>query len=105
MKPGDQEHHEARGLENPQRMAAWSKQTLDRFRSLGERLHAGPLDQIEALGPQRHVALCSRRPAGGGIAENGSGQGDTDFCVGWKNSMNLEQIRENMKKVLSLWAS
>ena len=72
-------------------MAAWARQGLERFRALGERLHAGPLQQIEALGPQRHVALAV--------------QADTEFCVGWKHSMTATQVREMMKKVLALWAS
>jgi len=91
MKPAEQGGNEARGLESPERMAAWSKQTMERFRALGERLQAGPVEQIEALGPQRNVVLAK--------------QGDTDFCVGWKISMNADQIRETMKKVLALWAS
>src|SRR5882724_3275822 len=91
MKPAEQGGNEARGLESPERMAAWSKQSMERFRGLGERLQAGPVEQIEALGPQRNVVLAK--------------QGDTDFCVGWKISMNADQIRETMKKVLALWAS
>jgi hypothetical protein len=54
-------------------------------------LQAGPLEQMYGLGPQRHVALAQ--------------QGDTEFCVGWRNSMTFEEIREMMKKVLALWVS
>jgi len=90
MKAGEENDHQARGLENPQRMASWARENLERFRSLGDRLQAGSVEQIEGLGPQRHVALAS--------------QHETEFCVGWKNSMGLEQIREMMKKVLALWA-
>lgn len=91
MKPGDTAKPEARGLENPERVAAWARQSLEGFRALGERLRAGPLEHIEALGPQRHVALAC--------------QGDTEFCVGWKLSLTATQIREMMKRVLALWAS
>ena len=91
MKPGPGGDRVARGLENPERTAAWARQSLDRFRALGDRLGAGPLAQIEGFGQQRHVALAS--------------QGDTDFCVGWKPSMVPDQVREMMKKVLALWAS
>ena len=77
--------------ENPEHMATWARQGLERFRALGDRWHAGPLEQIECLGPQRHVALAS--------------QAETEFCVGWKHSMSAGQIREMMKKVLALWAS
>jgi CheY-like chemotaxis protein len=91
MKPGQAGHEVARGLENPERMAAWARQSLDRFRLLGDRLGAGPLDQIEGLGPQRHVALAC--------------QGETEFCVGWKHSLASDQVRDMMKKLLALWAS
>jgi CheY-like chemotaxis protein len=91
MKVGQQAHQLARGLENPERMAKWSRQSLERFRELGDRLHAGALDQIEALGHQRHVTLTS--------------QGDTEFCVGWTHKTTPERMRELLKKVLALWAS
>ena len=91
MKAGEDTHQVARGLENPQRMAAWARQGLERFRALGDRWHAGPLEQIEALGPQRNVALAA--------------QADTEFCVGWKPTMTQPQIKDMMKKVLALWAS
>jgi len=85
----DKTRFEARGLENPDRLAGWSRQSLERFRALGEHLQAGPLEQIEGLGPQRHVALAP--------------QGDTQFCVGWRHSLALEEIRDRMRKVLALW--
>jgi len=91
MKPGQPGSEEARGLENPDRVAGWVRQSQDRFRALGERLGAGPLEQIEGFGPQRHVALAD--------------QGETAICVGWKLSLSPDQIREGMKKVLALWAS
>jgi len=86
----DKTRFEARGLENPDRLAGWSRQSLERFRALGEHLQAGPLEQIEGLGPQRHVVLAP--------------QGDTQFCVGWRHSLALEEIRDRMRKVLALWA-
>jgi CheY-like chemotaxis protein len=91
MKAATESHQVARGLENPERMAKWSRQSLERFRGLGDRLQAGPLERIEGLGPQRHVALAR--------------QGDTEFCVGWTHALTLGQIRERMKRVLALWAS
>jgi len=91
LKAGEAGLQVARGLENPERMASWARQSLARFRELGENLGAGPLEQIEGHGPQRHVTLGS--------------QGETDLCVGWLNSAGLTQIREGMKRVLNLWAS
>lgn len=91
MKPGQQGPPMARGLENPERVAEWSRQTFERFRGLGDRIHAGPLEQVEGLGPQRNISMTTH--------------GETEFCLGWKHSMSLEQVREMTKKILALWAS
>jgi CheY-like chemotaxis protein len=91
MKPGPQGEQVARGLENPERVATWARESLERFRTLGDRLRAGALEQVTGLGPQRHVVLAQ--------------QEDTEFCVGWKHTMSPGQIREMMTKVLVLWAS
>ena len=91
MKPGEAKQDVARGLESPDRMATWARQNLERFHALGERLHAGPLEQALGMGPQRHVSL--------GV------QGDTSFCLGWKPTMNSDEIREMTRKVFALWAS
>jgi CheY-like chemotaxis protein len=91
LEPGQTGQQHARGLENPERMAAWARQSLEQLRALGEQLHAGPLEQVDALGPQRNVCLAR--------------QGETDLCVGWIHSVSAAQIRERMKKVLALWAS
>jgi CheY-like chemotaxis protein len=81
----------ARGIENPDRMADWTRQTLANFRQLGETLNAGPMQQFEGLGPQRHVSL--------------SCQGETDICLGWVPTATVSMIREQTNKVLALWAS
>jgi len=81
----------ARGLENPERMAAWARHSLERFRALGDRLGAGALERLEGLGPQRHVSLAS--------------QGQTEFCVGWRHTLAPDEIRDRMKKVMALWGS
>src|SRR3954454_21542881 len=88
MKAGEQNDPVARGLENPERMAAWSRATLERFKSLADRLHAGPLAQLEGYGPQRHVSLTTHA--------------ETDFCLGWKHTMSADQVRDMTKKVLTL---
>ena len=85
------QQQQARGIENPNRMAAWARENLKRFQALGDQLQAGPLQQIEGLGPQRHVVLAR--------------QGDSEFCVGWKHSLAICQVRDQMKKLLALWAS
>jgi CheY-like chemotaxis protein len=91
MKTGQRGHQVARGLENPERMATWAQQNLERFRALGDQLSAGPLEQLEGFGPQRHVALACRE--------------GTEFCVGWQPALAPDQVREMMKKLLAVWAS
>src|SRR5208283_5150035 len=51
MKSGQGGYQVARGLENPERVATWARQNLERFRALGDRLGAGPLEKIEGFGP------------------------------------------------------
>ena len=63
---------------------AFRQGPFDRFNALGERLQTGPLEQIEALGPHRHVTLA--QPA------------ETALCVGWRPTMSAEEIRSQMKK-------
>jgi len=90
-KTGNKGAFEARGIENPDRLAAWSHQCLERFRALGDRLKAGALEEIIGSGPQRNAALVQR--------------GDTRVCVGWQHALAAEEIRERMRKVLAIWAS
>lgn len=88
---GDKGPIESRGLENPERLAAWAHGTLARFRALGDELHVGGLEQINGLGLQRHVALAPN--------------GDAALCVGWQHTLTAGEVRERMKKVLNLWVS
>lgn len=82
---------DSRGLENPERLAAWTRKSIERFSSLGETLHVGAVEQITGLGMQRNVALAHKNNA--------------DVCVGWQHTLTAGEIRERMKKVLTLWAS
>ena len=79
------------GAENPDEMAAWIHQTTRAMRTLGDRLEAGQLEQIEALGPQRHVAILS-----------GDAQ---DLGVCFTRSATLPYIRETMKQIEVKWAT
>ena len=90
MKGGEKKF-DSRGLDSPKPVADWSRQTLEQFRALGERLRAGPLHEMEGLGPQRHVSLAPYE--------------NRDFCVGWQHNLSVGQIEEAMKKLFSLWAS
>jgi CheY-like chemotaxis protein len=90
-KTGEDNRFDARGLENPQPVADWARQTVEQLRSLGERLKAGPLQQMEALGARRNVAFVPRERE--------------ELWVGWDHNLSVGQIQESMKKVLTLWAS
>jgi len=91
MKPNQESAPDARGLDNPEHVATWARESLQRFRGLGERLQAGPVEQIEGLGLQRNIGLATRA--------------DLDLCIGFRYSLSAAQVRELMKKVLGLWAS
>ena len=82
---------DSRGLENPERLVGWCRTTLGRFRDLGETLHVGDVEQVPGLGMQRNIALAEKN--------------NTNVSVGWQHTLNAAEIRERMKKVLTLWAS
>lgn len=82
---------DSRGLENPDRLAIWARQSLERFRNLGETLQAGTLEQVTGLGGQRNVALAQK--------------GHAALCVGWHQALGADEIRNRMRKILTLWDS
>ena len=77
--------------ENPEQISQWVRQTIQRFRALGESFQAGQLNQLEGLGPQCHVALVSRA--------------NTDLCVGFHRSLSQDLVRDTMSKIVIQWAS
>jgi CheY-like chemotaxis protein len=79
------------GLENPKPMMEFTRQTLDNFRSLGERLQVGELQQITGIGPQRKVAVA---PCG-----------KSELCIGFPPALPPEQMRDSFKNILTKWAS
>ena len=79
------------GSDNAEELAAWVHHTTRALHAVGERLEGGPLEQIEALGPQRHLAVISS---------------DTqDLAVGFTRSATLPYIRETMKQIEAKWVS
>ena len=79
------------GAENADELAAWIHHTTRAMRTLSERLEAGHLEQIAALGPQRHVAILTSDAQ--------------DLGVGFTRSATLPYIRETMKQIELKWAS
>jgi hypothetical protein len=91
LEPAPENKFDARGLENAQPAADWARQTFATLRALGELLQAGDLEQMEGLGPQRHVTLAPRK--------------EVDFCMGWSHALALEEIHESTKKLIASWDS
>lgn len=79
------------GLENPKPIAEFTKETLENFRALGERLHVGELQQIVGIGLQHKLAVAR--------------SGTSELCVGFPPSISSEQVRDSFKSILSKWAS
>ncbi|HNQ73975.1 MAG TPA: response regulator [Verrucomicrobiota bacterium] len=82
---------DSRGLNQPELLATWVRQSVNRFRELGESLQAGNLDLITGMGAQQNLTIANK--------------GGTDLCVGWKPDLTAEDLRERMKKIVTLWAS
>jgi len=88
---GDDQKFESWSSENPEPISKWVRQTMQRFRELGEGFQAGELNQLEGLGPQCHVAMVSKANA--------------DLCVGFHRSLSQDLVRDTMSKIVTQWAS
>ena len=79
------------GLEHPEEMQKWLRQSCQNFRSLGEQLEVGELRQLSCKDPRHFITVT---PAGEG-----------ELCVGFQKSLSADKIRETLKSMLSKWAS
>lgn len=91
VKTEDRTQYEHWGADSADEIATWVNATTRVLRALGEKLEAGQLQQIEGLGPQRHIAILS------GEAKS--------LGVGFTRSATLPVIRETMKQIEAKWAS
>jgi len=91
VEGADKTKFEHWAAENPDQMAAWIHQTTRGLRMLGDKLEAGHLESVDALGPQRHVAILT--------------SDEQDLGVGFTRSASLPHIRETMKQIEAKWAS
>ena len=82
---------QAWGLESPEHVSEWTAESLKAFSDLGDRLQAGPLQQLTGLSPASHVAL----------AESGQG----GLCVGFRSMLRSDEVRETMRNILAKWTS
>ena len=91
LKPGETKPADARTIENPEHVAQWTRATLKRFRSLGDKLQVGEPDTILGMGLKGHV----------GIAQ----QGEIEICAGWHHTLDAVAVRRATKEASALWAS
>jgi CheY-like chemotaxis protein len=79
------------GVENPERLAVWMRDTLQQLRDLGDNLHTGQLRHFEGMTQQARVVVL---PCG-----------NAALCAGFSRSLTAEQARETARKMLDLWLS
>ncbi len=91
VESADARKFEQWGSENPDEISVFIHGTSADLRRLGDTLEAGQLEEIEALGPQRHLAVLV------GDAES--------LGIGFTRSAVLPHIRETMKQIEAKWAS
>jgi CheY-like chemotaxis protein len=80
------------GAENVEQMAVWARDAWKRLQHIGDRLHAGKLVQMHALGLQRHVGLAGHPQKG-------------LLCAGFRRATSTASVEQNMKQVFAKWAS
>ncbi len=91
VQSGEEMKFDHWAAEYPERTAAWIRDTTQTFQALGDRLEAGQLEMIEAIGTQRHVGLLC--------------DGENALGIGFTRSATLTHIRETMKQIEAKWAS
>lgn len=79
------------GVENPDQMADWVSQTLERFQLLGESLEVGQLNRVEGAGSQSQIVMAAH--------------GEEELCVGFQRNLARDTVRKTMKNIFAKWAS
>jgi CheY-like chemotaxis protein len=77
--------------ENVPATAAWMRETVERFRKLGDDLQAGQLISMSFPGQQVHLTCAP-----------GS---RSHLLAGWNRGMAVDDVRENAKSLSAKWAS
>jgi hypothetical protein len=91
IAPGDKSKEDFWGLDNPKPMADFARETLEKFRALGERLQVGELQQVIGSGPQRKVTMARC--------------GKMELCVGFPPAFSTDQLQETLNSILAKWDS
>jgi CheY-like chemotaxis protein len=77
--------------ENVPATAAWMRETVERFRKLGDEMQAGQLLRLEFPSQQVHLT-CSPGSR-------------SHLLAGWNRGLTMDQLRENAKELTAKWAS
>ncbi len=77
------------GVDNASLLAEWVHDTEQNLRALGQQLFAGDLTLITGRGLQNHVAITPGR--------------NVHLCVGFRRSLDNEQVGDSMKQIQSKW--
>ena len=90
VEAGDRVKYEHWGADDPAPLALWIHESTALFKTLGEKLQCGELQDAEALGAQRHLSILS---------------GDEEALgVVFTRALGLGQIRETLKQIEAKWA-
>lgn len=79
------------GLENPEKLAAWIRETAATFQKLGEQFQFGVLQTIQSASPEIRIHV---QPVA-----------DEYLVVGLKGSLDREELTKTIKRALERWAS
>jgi CheY-like chemotaxis protein len=82
---------DAWGLEKPEEMGDWLRETLAQLREAGDILNAGPLEHALALGPEQNLVLLPGP--------------EQHLCAGIRRSFARDQVKETLKELSTKWAS
>jgi CheY-like chemotaxis protein len=91
LATGDRNNVEAWGVENSEKLGQWTRETVQRFQNLGERLKIGAPGLLTGETSQRRVVLVR--------------QGDRTVCLGAQKAFTGEQLRETLNQISLQWAS
>jgi CheY-like chemotaxis protein len=90
MDVQDGTKYEHCGCDDPALLSEWVTRTTQSFKTLGSKLQAGELLDIEALGLQRHLSILS--------------SDDEVLGIGFTRALGLGQIRDTLKQIEAKWA-
>jgi CheY-like chemotaxis protein len=85
------ETKESWGLENPEAMNQWARETLKSFSEFGDKMEFGVVNQVVGYGEQRHVGL--------------KVHSDVDICIGFHRNLTKDDVSSKIQTIISKWGS